>query len=366
MKKLIILLISILIFQSSSSFAQYVYPELITPLPNVLIESSGVEVNNINSIWTHNDSGDEARIFNIDTSGNLLRTLYLAIDTAIDCEDITQDFQGNYYLGDFGNNLNNRTDLRIYKIPNPDSILTDSVVPQIISFIFPDQILFPPDSSDRNFDCEAMFHFNDSLYLFSKNRGSSTFCRMYRLPDQPGNYTAMLVDSFNTGSWVTSADISPSGKTIALLSETRIWLFSGYTHTDFFGGSTQILSMNISQKEAIVFVDDTLVYITDEKFLDIGGNLYSLNLAPWINSIKNIVKSSDKIFLFPNPANNEITCSLSGGKSYDEIEIYSLSGELKLKCANTNKVNISTLTPAVYLARIIAENKLYIAYFVKK
>lgn len=366
MKKNISFIFAILLVQLSSSFAQMVYPSLMTSLPDTLKETSGIEINHANNIWTHNDSGDKARIFNIDTLGNILRTLYLKIDTAIDCEEATQDVQGNYYIGDFGNNYNDRTNLRIYKIPNPDSIFSDSVVPQIIQFNFPDQTLFPPDSTQRNFDCEAMFHFNDSLYLFSKNRGISTFTKLYRLPDQPGNYTALLVDSFNTGNWVTSADISPSGKTMALLSETRIWLFTGYTNTDFFGGLSQYVYMSFSQKESIVFVNDTLVYITDEKFLGVGGNLYSLNLASYINSVDEIKQLNNAIKIYPNPAHNELNISLNEDMRPYEIEIYNVLGELKIKSTNTLPIDVVDLPPGIYIVNVEMKGKQFQSKFIKE
>lgn len=183
----------IFLLTATSIRAQIADPVVMCQLPSVLNESSGVETSNSNTIWTHNDSGDSARIFNIDTAGNILRIVFFDVDTAFDCEESTRDENGNYYLGDFGNNLNNRTNLRIYKIPNPDTLSVDTISPQMITFLYPDQTLFPPDSSMLNFDCEAMFHFQDSLYLFSKNRGTSTYSRMYRLPDQPGDYVAELV-----------------------------------------------------------------------------------------------------------------------------------------------------------------------------
>lgn len=286
---------------------EQVYPTLLAPLPSVLSESSGVECNGLNNIWTHNDSGDLPRIFQIDTLGNLLRTLDFSEVVASDMEDMAQDSAGNYYLGDFGNNLNNRTDLRIYKIPNPDSVSGNTVTPQVIHFNFPDQLMFPPALEDQNFDCESMFHFRDSLYLFSKNRGTSNYCKMYRLPDQPGNYTAQLIDSFDTKKWITSADISPSGKSMVLLSYDRLWLFTDFQGSDFFGGKARELLISPTQKEGIVFRNDTEVYITDELYLFVGGKLYSLDLGPWIVGLREYPSASSSFRIYPNPASNYIS-----------------------------------------------------------
>jgi len=362
MKKLLYLLF--FCFCSFQLKAQTTNPQLITPLPSVLNESSGVEVNGCNSIWTHNDSGDSARIFNIDTLGNILRILHLSIDTAFDCEESTQDSEGNFYIGDFGNNLQNRTNLRIYKIPNPDSLISDTVFPEIINFSFSDQVLFPPPSAAQNFDCEAMFHFNDSLYLFSKNWGTSNYSKMYRLPDQPGDYVAELLDSFNTGTWVTSADISPTGKTMILLSETRIWLFTEYTPGHFFDGYAQQLTMDYSQKEAVVFVDDSVVYITDEFFLSVGGNLYSLNLASWINALPDAIKQNE-IDIYPNPAINQLNIQFNNIPGEFTTEIFNISGYLICHENNNSTLNISDLEPGIYLLKIVTYEKAVFVKFIK-
>jgi len=251
-------------------------------LPDTLAESSGIEITGPNSLYLHNDSGDLPRIFQTDSIGNLIRIINLFNAGAIDYEDITIDENGNMYIGDFGNNFNNRTDLKIYKIPDPDLIQGDSIAASIISFSYPDQTLFPPPPEEQNFDCESMFHLNGLLYIFSKNRGTSTFCRMYTLPDESGNYIATLVDSFDTGTWITSADLSPDEKSMVLLTENAIWLFKNYADDYFFQGEAIRISIESSQKEAIVFRNNHEVLITDEKYSGTGGNLYSADLSPWI------------------------------------------------------------------------------------
>ncbi|MPM43498.1 hypothetical protein SDC9_90173 [bioreactor metagenome] len=337
----------IFLLTATSIRAQIADPVLMCQLPSVLNESSGVETSNANSVWTHNDSGDSARIFNIDTTGNILRIVFFIVDTAFDCEESTRDANGNYYLGDFGNNLNNRTNLRIYKIPNPDTLSVDTIIPQIIFFRYPDQTLFPPDSALWNFDCEAMFHFQNSLYLFSKNRGTSTYSRMYRLPDQPGDYVAELVDSFNTGTWITSGDINPAGNMMILLSESRIWLFTGFTGTDFFGGNAQMIQMYTTQKEAVVFASDSTVYITDEYFLGTGGKLYRLDLRSWINGIHEDV-SSTVFTMFPNPATEKISVCIPEQGNDFLISIFDNTGKMVRQCSNCREIDVSTLQKGHY------------------
>jgi hypothetical protein len=260
-------------------------------VPSVLSETSGLIVTGPNTLWSHNDSGDDPKLYAFDTTGTLQRTLVLRNAGNVDWEEITQDTQGRVYVGDFGNNSNNRTNLRIYRIPPPDQVSGDSVTAEIIDFDYPDQAAFPPPDSLKKFDMEAMVALGDSLYLFSKNRTSpfDGYTRCYRLPQAPGTYTAELVDSFYCGPgpetqyWVTAAALSPNGEHLVLLSSDRCWLFSCFDGSDFFSGSVVELSFPLSQKEAIAWRDDSTAFITDEVIASIfGGVLYRAEFAPWV------------------------------------------------------------------------------------
>jgi hypothetical protein len=276
-------------------------------LPDTLNESSGLEYVSDTSIWSNNDSGDPGQLMRIDTAGNLKRILHLKGVDAEDMEELAQDSAGWFYVGDFGNNFNMRTNLLVYKIPPPDTILSDSVAPQIINFDYADQRAFPPDSLSRNFDCEAMFHFNNALYLFSKNRGTSTYSRMYRLPDTQGTYAIQPIDSFNTQQWVTSADISPSKQRMVLFSEYNIYVFTNFTGDQFFQGSVVRLTLSpYTQKEAVVFANDSILYLTDEIFQNTGGQLYTLNLNSILNSVSPLSSQQQSIRLYPNPTVDQI------------------------------------------------------------
>src|SRR5690606_27886387 len=125
---------------------------------------------------------------------------------------LAKDENGNLYIGDFGNNSNKRKSLRIYKVSEQNMMLTDT-----ITFTYPDQKEFPPPKPARNFDCEAFLWHNNNLYLFTKNRGESKYTKLYKLPDSGGTHTAQLLDSIETNTMITSADISPNSKQFALL-----------------------------------------------------------------------------------------------------------------------------------------------------
>lgn len=319
MKKVNYLLCFLIIFARNEIAAQAAPLYSVCSLPAVINESSGIEKTGPNTFWSHNDSGGQPAIYKFDSSGVLLQTITITNATNIDWEDIAEDDNGNFYIGDFGNNNNDRSvannnRLRIYKIGDPDLIIPSTTTASVIYFEYVDRNFATP-AGNHNFDMEAFFFFNDSLHLFTKNRTSPTngWIKHYILPSAPGTYTAMLVDSFNNGGVrITAADISPNKKTVALLAQTNIWLFSCYKGSKFLStGSNTMATLPITQKEAIVFTNDSMVYITDEFTNPIGQKLYKSNLRNFI--AKPLALSGTVTPACPNVNNGSVAVSVGGG-----------------------------------------------------
>ncbi len=260
----------------------------VATMPGIVTETSGLIATGPNRLWTHNDSGGEAKLYQIDTTGALLRTVVVVGTPNIDWEELTQDLAGNVYIGDFGNNNNDRTGLVILKLPPLDGLVADSVVPDRIDFHYPDQTTFPPADSLKNYDMEAMVALGDSIYLFSKNRTVpfDGYTRLYRLPQVAGNYAAELIDSFYAGpgpmlnDWICGAALNPAQDQLVLLSYAHCWIFSCFEGADFFGGSVVERNWTFTQKEAAAWRDSTHLYITDELLNGVlGGKLYLADMT---------------------------------------------------------------------------------------
>ncbi|OWY22590.1 hypothetical protein C7N43_01435 [Sphingobacteriales bacterium UPWRP_1] len=272
MKYTLPLFIAVCLF--ASSFSVFAQQTTIGGLPAVITESSGLEnfTGNDSLLWSHNDSGGQPDVYLFNLNGQLIHTIHVNNYANSDWEDLAQDEAQNLYIGDFGNNANNRTDLKILKIPVAG--LPDTVIAQVITYHYPDQTAFPPPTnSGRNFDMEAFFYHNDSLYLFSKNVFSLTspgtgYTKLYTLPAIPGNHAAQLIDSLSTFFPVTAADIAPSGKAAVLLCYTRMYVLYNFSGNNFLNGQQQMYNITPlfppKQTEAIVFRDCASVYITAE------------------------------------------------------------------------------------------------------
>jgi len=230
-------------------------------LPPQLRETSGLALGReARTFWTHNDGDNPAELYEVTDEGKVKMVLKLPQFKNIDWEDLAQDTKGNLYIADLGNNANLRKDLVIHKI-NPKELSKY----EAIRVAYVDQKAFPPPPAERNFDCEATVWYQNKLYLFSKNRSmSNRLVKMYTVPDSAGTYTASPIDSVYSKAMVTSADVSPDGKTLALLTYGKI-LFFDVSKGMNFQKPLYCLKFAQGQTEAIVFINNDDFIVTNEE-----------------------------------------------------------------------------------------------------
>ena len=285
MKKSFLVIVSIVLLacqqQSNANF------KTLYSLPKKLKEVSGITYfPETNMIYTLEDSGNKNAIYALNAKGKIAKTITITNATNVDWEDITKDKNENIYIGDFGNNDNERKDLCIYKIAKNQLNKDQAVAEYKISFSYPEQTEFPPKKKELFYDVESFFELNGYFYLFTKNRskGFDGTAFIYKIKNAAGTQKAVRIGEFKTCDnynhcVLTSATISPDGKKVALLSHDKIVVFKGYKGDLFHKGSQTEISLNhFSQKEAIVFKDNNTLLIADEKSNKIGGNVYEFRL----------------------------------------------------------------------------------------
>ncbi len=253
--------------------------------PSKLKEVSGISISS-GDIWVIEDSGNKDKIYKIDKKGNVTKDLKIDHAKNEDWEDLAMDKDGNLFIGDFGNNGNSRKNLTIYKV-SASQLKKKEPKAEKIEFRYPQQKDFPPKKDSLLFDTEGLFHWKDHLYIFTKNRTRpyTGETLMYRVPDTEGEYDAeflgslMLCKSQDHCS-VTGADISPDGKTIALLGYGLIFLVTDFELPNFESASIQIIDVNSdTQMESIGFWDENTLLIADERNKRTGGgSLYSFSI----------------------------------------------------------------------------------------
>jgi hypothetical protein len=338
-------------------------------LPAQLVESSGLDFTGGTHFWSLNDSG-LPEIYRIASDGTLTRTVTVTNAALRNWEDMAHDAsRTNLFIGDFGNNACDRTNLRIYRIPYPSFVPGNSVAAQLISFTYEDQVRFP--SPWMNFDAEGFVHFQGKLYIFTKADGNAVgYTKMYSLPDVPGNHVAQLVDSFHTNDRTTGAAISPDGESLVLISNTHIHLFRGFNGDDFFGGQhTQInISGGWTQKEAVSFGEYNEIYMTDEN-TGSGNHLYHVDLSAWIPPPPAATTSIEKVnnsvsaTVYPMPANQFANISFKNvNKEKLSIALYDLTGKQVYKeniedPFNTFVIETAVFPTGVYFYKVFADAK---------
>lgn len=285
MRKSVLVIVSIVLLacqkQSSSNLKE------LYSLPKKLKEVSGISYfPETNILYTLEDSGNKNAIYAIDSKGKLAKTITVSNATNVDWEDITKDKAGNIYIGDFGNNDNERRDLCIYKVAKNQLSNDLAQAEYKISFSYPEQKEFPPKKKEMFYDVESFFEHSGYFYLFTKNRskGFDGTAFIYKIKNAKGPQKAVKIGEFKTCNnynhcVLTSATISPDGKKVALLSHDKVLIFKDFKGDLFHKGTqTQIELNHFSQKEAIVFKDNTTLLIADEKTNKIGGKVYEFKL----------------------------------------------------------------------------------------
>ncbi|ASK32813.1 hypothetical protein CEY12_18020 [Chryseobacterium sp. T16E-39] len=258
-------------------------------LPKKLEEVSGITLSqDQKTIWVIEDQGNKNMVYGLDRQGKLIKDVLVEDTENNDWEEITKDSKGNIYIGDFGNNDNDRRNLAILKIDLKDPSQNTTKVTQTTKFHYEGQTEFPPKKSNWLYDCEAFVEMNGNFYLFTKNRSKGfdgTFL-VFKVPNQKGDFEAKLVgklklDGKYNDAAITSASINSKQDQIVLLNHKYVRILSGFTPDNFNTAKIQKIALNHnSQKEAVVFLDDKTLLIADEKAKKVGGNVYLFNINP--------------------------------------------------------------------------------------
>ncbi len=256
-------------------------------LPKKLKEVSGIALSgDKKTIWAIEDQGNKNVVYGLDLQGKPVADVQVSNAENTDWEDITADPQGNIYIGDFGNNDNDRQNLSILKLDLKNASQNSTAVTQTTKFRYEGQTEFPPKKSNWLYDCEAFVEMDGNFYLFTKNRSKGfdgTFL-VFQVPNKEGNFEAKLVGKLKLeGSYsdaaITSAAVNSTKDKIILLNHKNIQVLTGFTADDFNKTKIQAVSLNHnSQKEAVVFLDDKTLLIADEKDKKTGGNVYKFLL----------------------------------------------------------------------------------------
>ncbi len=188
-------------------------------------EASGLVASrsNPNALWTHNDSGDKARIFLISDKAKHLATFTIEGAENRDWEDIgmCNDNGINYlYVGDIGDNSAAHDLSTIYRFPEPEMSNVTSPTEKTIANA--QTIRFQYPDGKRDAECLMIDPLTKDILIVSKREEN---VNVYVAP-YPQSFTeVIMLTKVSTLSFnqVVAGDISPDGKEILLKNYTKVF-----------------------------------------------------------------------------------------------------------------------------------------------
>jgi hypothetical protein len=194
-------------------------------------ESSGLVASRRNPglLWTHNDSGDEPLVYCIDMQGRSCGTWRVTGAEAIDWEDIAagpgpRAGEPYLYVGDIGDNLDQRKEIVVYRVLEP-AVGGGGPVPTTASPAATapaDAVRLRYPDGPRNAEALLVHPVTGDVYVVAKDAQSAG---VYKAPAplDPSRTTTMArVGTVRLGTGmagleqVTGGDISPDGRRVAL------------------------------------------------------------------------------------------------------------------------------------------------------
>jgi len=361
--------------QATTTNSSCIYPNTnttlttrIASLPAALNEASALLITD-GKLFTINDSGNPADLFEIDSiTGVVKKKTRISNYSNVDWEDIAAD-SAHIYVGDFGNNNGNRTDLRILKVRKSAVYHADSlnVKAERLRFSYPDQSSFSSGST-HNFDCESIFFLNGRLHLFSKNRDNKK-TKHYSLNPSLPLQIATLHDSLNVNGLITSATVRKDGKVVALLGADQtgtfpvfVWLLFGFEGNNFFSGNRRRIelpnALSTGQAEGIGFASDSRLWISNETVSIIAASIKQLQVGQYINSFLTDVPALENSHyspkIYPNPVSKVLKIEKM---KTSHFRLTNSIGKLLL-IGDEDFIDVSQLPSGLYFLSIFEEKSL--------
>lgn len=318
-------------------------------------------------IITHNDSGDAANLYEIDSlSGNLIRTIHINNAANIDWEDITED-ENHIYIGDFGNNNGNRKDLKIYRILKSDLKNSNSVSAEEITFFYEDQKNFS-SSNNHNFDSEAFVIYENSILIFTKNRANFK-TNVYKIPKTIGNHSAVIVSIANVEGLITGATLFNNSFLLCGYNSVAVPFIIHISSNrnlgdDIFNSGFEKYSLTNeleqgSQVEGITSFDNGKFYISREavsnSFINLPQKLFEFkdNRTKTLSAEKNDLIDFK---ILPNPTFNKL--NIQSNKTIHSIFVCNTLGKKILSInKNQKEIDISKFRKGIYFLKIEFKNR---------
>lgn len=193
-------------------------------------EASGIVASRKNPgvLWVHNDSGDAARVFALDTKGRLLGTCPIRGARARDWEDIAvgpgpDPNQQYLYIGDIGDNGARYSSVRIYRVLEPEVDPTKSFSQISLGPAETIELTYP--DGPRDAETLLVDPLTQDFYIITKRE---LFCKVYRAAAPHLTTKSTIMEKVAVLPWgfAVAGDVSPDGRRVVVRSpyNASIWV----------------------------------------------------------------------------------------------------------------------------------------------
>jgi hypothetical protein len=235
-----------------------------------LPEASGLVASRVTPgrLWAHNDSG-EPEIVALDAKGTVTGRVSIAGAALEDWEALASGACGNgtcLYIGDIGDNNAKRSEIIIYRVPEPAKAGGSAQVDGVFRASYP----------DGAHDAEALLVSPDGrLYIVTK--GDTGHVALYRFPQQLRARTAVRLERVGAplskgepaqNARITDGAISSDGEWVVLRTREALTF---YRAAEFFKGdfrearSVDLTPIGEPQGEAVAFgPSNNTLYVAGE------------------------------------------------------------------------------------------------------
>jgi hypothetical protein len=191
-------------------------------------ESSGLSASECQDVlWTHNDSGNDALIYAMSTEGKHLGTWRVGGAQNVDWESVATyknpDGKCFLLLGDIGDNDGTRTEVELYRIPEPaastETVGSDSVDPLPTESAETMKFSYPDGSNDA--ETVLVHPWTGDIYIVTKEKSGPA--GVFRLKPAFGTGPAVMSEKVADVSvpstpegHLTGGSMSPDGRRVML------------------------------------------------------------------------------------------------------------------------------------------------------
>lgn len=175
-------------------------------------------------LWTHNDSGDEPNVYCLDLQARSCGTWRVTGAQAFDWEGMAagpgpRPDQSYLYLGDIGDNLDQRSDIVLYRIPEPTPPAPGVLSPASTAPAEALRLRYP--DGPHNSEALLVHPVSGDVYVIAKDDQAPRVYKAAAPLDASRRATLTLVGTIQLGTsirgleQVTGGDISPDGTRVA-------------------------------------------------------------------------------------------------------------------------------------------------------